>query len=207
MGLAQSYSAAWSVLNDQYPPDMNFVGAGCMFVSRHHVLGAIHSQVSHKNRKLLSGLGGKRDYPTEYWARTAVRETLEEIFNVDVKKIAAFDQHILPRFLRKCVPSSILYASQPVMYLTLVYSFRDFEVLLKLCRPYIKSSLYHRFPRTVMDVVQDRYPTPPTAEIAHILLWPRYEGCRHIGVAEEFQGDMGMLNHNYSRRHVIRGKN
>jgi hypothetical protein len=195
MGASQS-SAAWSVFNVQYPADFDFAGAGCMFVNTRHVLAAIHTG-KHKSHSILSGFGGKRQDPAESWKRTAIRETIEELF--DVGTIPSLDTHILPRFLRRCPPSSVIY-SDAHNYLTLIYSFRDLEYLLRLCRKYVKSPLYPQgIPRTVWDILVKRGLPSKTTEIPHILLWSRYADAYEYDVADEFMYDLGMLNHNYAQ--------
>lgn len=167
-----------------------------MFVNTHHVLAAVQNR-RQSSKAVLSGFGGKRQDATESWKRTAVRETIEELF--DVGTFLCLDTHILPRFLRRCTPTSVIF-SEAHKYLTLIYSFHDLEYLLRLCRKYVKSPLYPQgMPRTVWDLLVKRGLPSKTTEIAHILLWSRYGEADVYEVADEFMYDLGMLNHNYAQ--------
>ena len=196
MGVSQS-SAAWSVFNVQYPADFDFAGAGCMFVNARHVLAAVHTRKNSNTKTIISGFGGKRQDHTESWKRTAVRETIEELF--DVSDISALDTDILPRFLKRCTPSSVIY-SDAHHYLTLIYTFRDLEYLLRLCGKFVKSPLYPNcMPKTLLDLLMNRGLPSKSSEISHILLWSRYADGYMYEIAVEFMYDLGMLNHNYAQ--------
>jgi hypothetical protein len=198
MGCSQSSvlpPPTWEQYESLYPTTKEYYGAGCMWVSQTHILAGIHSYQSRSHKpKKISGFGGKAN-KGECWWQTAFRETIEEFF--DVKKIP---EALLLKLRSKLVPRTVLEQITP-SYLTLVYTWNDLRVFLKICQSYLKqSTLYAQFPRTPEDLVFGRCFATQKSEISHIVFWPLHFTGSHFRFSSDLLDDLAKYNHNLANK-------
>ncbi len=170
------------------PGNVDFRGAGCMFVSHSHVLAGITKQWTEKEAA-IDGFGGKR-MGNETWKQCAFRETVEEWFGVETMA-----KGLLEALERVMIPQKVLWSDES-KYATLVYSLDQVPIFLKVCGQYYKKiPLYHRMPRTVDDLILYRK-LSDGSEVSHILLWPLYYKHTAYEIASHFHSDIQTVNHN-----------
>jgi len=129
--------------------------AGCFFTDGRYFLAGYQDKIS-----CISGIGGMKN-TGEQPMYTAIRETIEELFDI-------------------LVPSSIvleimdvIYAKEIVngTYILFVLSFDDLDTIISLlhnCN--IISNLYDTFPKNVVELIFNRKVS--TSEISHLALLP-----------------------------------
>lgn len=142
---------------------MNISAAGSFFTNGTHVLAGYQP---HKEKPIISGIGGKC-LPGELPFRTVVRETVEELFNVD----EVGDELMVQ--LCTVVPQNIIIHNN---YYIHVYSFNDLELMLGILRSTggFVSPLYDSFPSSVYELVVNRkvLSDEKYVEISHLTLLP-----------------------------------
>jgi hypothetical protein len=139
----------------------DYTGAGCMFVSDKSVLAGYQPN---KKNPMISGFGGKRK-TGESFMDTALRETFEELFDIEIVPnilIKKVTENIPPRLIRT-------YGS----YITLIYTLSDLDDILFLARQHIGcSELYPiSFPRNYIELMYYRI-NNGDCEVSHIFLLP-----------------------------------
>jgi hypothetical protein len=165
-----------SQISPLYP---GYTAAGCLFVEGPVALAGVQKQFlvsSGKRAPVLSGLGGRREDGDLDWIHTALRETVEELFDVKDVPVALLNR------LRLHLP--IRHAVEVDGYVLAQYSFDDLSVLLRLCTS-LQSPLYKVQPRTVHDLITKR--CVGTSEIGSLALVPRLQG---VTVDAHFEGDL-----------------
>ncbi len=168
MGCGHSFLSAWTEWEKRFPITAEFNGAGCLWINDTHMLAAIHRRQSRSHRpKKIIGFGGKRK-PDEAWRDTAFRATIEEM--LDVRDVPPK----LLQALRSCIAPIDVLQQKSTSYMTLVFSFEDLKLFLKICRLHVGTSAYTCFPRTADDLVFHRLKQSEQSEIAHIVYWPRF---------------------------------
>ncbi len=144
------------------PSYASFMGAGCEFTDGKHILAGYQP---HKKYPCISGIGGHTEQGETY-LQTAYRETIEEIFDVEATKIPA---GLIDTLIRKMCPREIRMKKG---YVLVTFTFQDLEKFLKLCRRYkLKSALYTKLPKNLMQTIQHRIQNPE-AEIEALCLLP-----------------------------------
>jgi hypothetical protein len=134
--------------------------AGTFFTDGLSVLAGIQS---HKPDSSISGIGGKREADESY-LQTALRETIEELFEFD-----SIPNGLLRQLQRNLIPSEIF---QNGTYIYVVYSFKDLETLLQIVANYkLRSRLYYILPRTISDLILQRSQSI-AAELERLVLIP-----------------------------------
>ncbi len=137
-----------------------FMGAGCVFTDGKHVLAGYQPQ---KKYPCITGIGGHREEGENY-LQTAMRETVEEIYNV-----AVLPQQLVPSLIRQLPPRK---EDNHKNYILLHYNFEDFKKFLKICRKSgLVSPVYKKLPRTTMECIRHRE-VDMGAEISHLCLLP-----------------------------------
>ncbi len=122
-----------------------YMGAGCVFTDGKHILGGYQP---HKEKPCISGIGGHAE-TGETYLQTAYRETVEEIFHVSL-----IPPGLVDTLIRKMKPSDIRNTKG---YLILRFSFQDLEMFLSLCKQAkLQSPLYTKFPRNLIETIQQR---------------------------------------------------
>jgi hypothetical protein len=157
----------------------NFKGAGCIFTNKILILAGYQPT---KSTPHISGFGGKRK-AKESFMHTALRETLEELF--DIKNVP---EHLIESIQMLVPPESVMVQGE---YIVLIYSFRDLSEILTLVRQYISNlDLYPRgFPTNVHELVMGRI-IHPESEISHLCILP---AVKHLKLDPLFLEDINIL--------------
>lgn len=143
-----------------FPPITHFMGAGCVFTDGRHVLAGYQPN---KKRPCITGIGGHREGEEPYYF-TAFRETIEEMYHC-----TEVPSPLLELLTTKLVPRSVQVQKGYVM---LFYTLDDFHAFLKICKKQkIKSPLYEKMPKTLMNSILTRL-FLPDAEISALCLLP-----------------------------------
>lgn len=154
----------------------DFVAAGCLFTDGAHVLAGYQPQ---KTVPGISGLGGKRLSGESYF-HTALRETLEELFDVTVNS----DLLILLETTMK--PRQVIVNGT---YVLLQFSFDDLRSLLEYASTYCnRTPLYETMPLCINDLIFNRKHASDS-EISHLCLLPFIKGVSiHNDLTSDIQG-------------------
>ena len=123
------------------------------------------------NKKIpnISGFGGKREDNDKTLIHTAIRETLEELFNIK-PDIELINNIILMFNTNKTIINNDYYL--------IIYSFDNLELLLQLLQKNnIHSNLYDKFPSNISELIFTRK-IDINAEISHLCLLPLKENLQ-----------------------------
>jgi hypothetical protein len=136
----------------------NFKAAGCVFMNQTHILAAYQPN---KKRPHISGFGGKR-MAEETFLQTALRETVEELFDLEVpqKLLRALSQSVFPTRV-------VLRGS----YVCVIYTFDQLMDILQICKKFLEKTVYPVFPETLEELILKRQPRA-TSELGHLCLLP-----------------------------------
>jgi hypothetical protein len=160
-----------------------YEAAGCAFTDGKLILAGYQPN---KPQPFISGLGGaKAEGETPF--DTALRETLEELFEVQDPP-----QALLSELEATLTPSSVL---QNGTYIMFVFSFADLEAILRLAKLHIAhTKMYSTFPETLVELVFGRQ-SQPEAEISHLVLLPlvRHDSANPF-VSADFLQDITALS-------------
>jgi hypothetical protein len=148
--------------------------AGLFFSDDRHLLGAYQRKNGHL---IISGLGGKQEAsdPTLYY--TAVRETLEELY--DIKPSTG-------------LINQVIHALKPHVtidfegYANFYLSFDQLNLLMEMVAADTASPIYRTMPRTITDLIQNRRPLP-NSEISALALMPMESNAQ---IDAEFNNDI-----------------
>jgi len=168
-----------SVASPISPLHPNYTGAGCLFAEGSVALAGVQKQflvASGKRKPVLSGLGGRRESNDIDWVHTALRETVEELFDLKEVPIALINQ------LRLLLP--IRHVIENSGYVIIQYTFDDLAVLLKRCSSLV-SPLYKVQPHTLHDLIVKR--CVGASEIGSLALVPRLQG---VTIDQHFEEDL-----------------
>jgi len=176
------------------PEENNFEGAGCIFTNGTTLLAGYQQK---KGESIISGLGGSRQ-GEETFMETALRETIEELFDVE---------HIDPVFLENLTinlhPKDVTFMKVKDwgIYITVIYSYSDLEKLLDYTHKSVKrSSLYKTFPDTICKLLLNRIiPTGSPPEITHLTLVPLDSTIANATISPDLLED---INYIYKKSHV-----
>jgi len=139
---------------------MTFKAAGSFFTDGKNVLAGFQPN---KPDATITGIGGKREN-NETYLQTAIRETVEELFDME-----SVPFNLIQEIELTLVPQQVF---QNGSYIYVVYSFKDLEKLLKIVKKYqIKSRVYEAPPLTVSSLVLERLQSV-SAEIQRLMLIP-----------------------------------
>ena len=153
-----------------YPAHM---GAGCVFTDGKHILCGYQP---HKKRAGITGIGGHKE-GEETYLQTAYRETIEELFHVTNTQIPI---GLLDKLIRTMRPKKIKMKKG---YVLVTFDFADLVQFLKVCQKGgIRSPLYTKMPKTLLETIQNRG-YDPKAEISALCLLPV---VYHDGKAKDF---------------------
>ena len=148
--------------------------AGIFFSDDRHVLSAYQRK---NGRLIISGLGGKQEVtdPTLYY--TAVRETLEELY--DITPSAS-------------LINQVIHALKPHVtidvegYANFYLSFDQLIAMMEMVAADTTSPIYRTMPRTLTDLIQNRRPLPQS-EISALALMPMEANAN---IDPEFNNDI-----------------
>ncbi len=160
-----------------------FECAGILFTDMNHVLAGYQPN---KRKPCITGIGGGREEGEDYM-ETAIRESIEELFNVD---------EVSPKLIQTI--RDTIHPKQIIMneyYVTVVYDFDDLHTFLTLVKQFkVKTNVYDKFPITLMDLLLKRRLTVPKAEIKHLVLLPFIQHLDNYPlIHREFIEDMNKL--------------
>jgi len=125
------------------------MSAGILFTNNTHVLAGYQLINKHnkQDEKVLSGFGGKKEND-ETDIQTAIRETLEELFEINVTDfLVSFIEKIL-------IPRKIIIQNN---YTLFIFNFDDLLVILNVIKfNDLASKLYDVIPLTLTDLILNR---------------------------------------------------
>ena len=151
----------------------SYKAAGCIFTSTTHVLAGVQ-----RKKGYISGFGGSKQ-DGETYVRTAMRELLEELLEVSVP------QPLLSAIELRVKPFRIHLRGS---YVLLQYTFEQLEEIISLVEPFCRIlPLYTVFPRTIMDLIQNRNKTQ--GEISTLCLLP----LEPMQISPDFIGDLQVI--------------
>jgi hypothetical protein len=153
-----------------------FIGAGCLFTNHKHVLAGYHHR---KTIPFIGGFGGKKE-KNEVYEETAIREMVEELFNVTIVNFTLIIN------IKKIIPLKTLHHNN---YYILVYTFDDLLTILAECNKFIKSDLYEKMPDTVEKLIFDRLYNEKS-EISTLCLLPK---SKFLKIEKDFTIDVSMI--------------
>ena len=134
--------------------------AGCIFSNGSVILSGWQQK---NNKYIISGIGGNC-IGNELIETTAIRETIEELFNVD-----NVDNNLIQEIITNVCPNQIIINGT---YGILVYDFDHLEKILAIINKYnLHSDLYQNFPQTINDLIFKRI-NNTKAEIQTLCLLP-----------------------------------
>ena len=161
-------------------------GAGCIFTNGNVLLGGYQP---HKAPPSISGIGGGREGDDRSVFHTAMRETLEELFNLKGVNAALIDT-----LYRKLPPVKFLVTDVPGWgaYVAIMYTFKDLETILRM-REIPRSDLYVRRPLTLQDLLL-KLTVRADIELSHLCLLPVVDHNTGASfVSEELMNDIATL--------------
>jgi len=160
-------------------PEKTFKAAGCMFMDKTHILAGYQPN---KKTPMISGFGGKQ-IGNESLTETALRETLEELFNL--KEIP---KGLVERIIETIQPRIIMNKE----YLVLVYTFDQLVEILACSKYYIGSlEIYpDNYPMSVESLISHRV-IDPSAEVAQLCILPL---VKNLLVDPLFLGDINLVS-------------
>lgn len=121
----------------------DFKAAGCIFTDGNYVLAGYQPKADYN----ISGFGGKRRN-NETYIQTAIRETIEELFDVDppIYIVDYIEINLKPVYI---------YLNNS--YIIVHYNFKDLVKILEYCQCFAnKTPLYDVFPETLSDLIFNR---------------------------------------------------
>jgi hypothetical protein len=161
---------------------VEYKAAGCLFTDGKYVLGGVQ-----RKKRVVSGLGGSRK-TGETYIQTALRELVEELFEVYDLCVSAYDEMALILVTKTLFDDG---------YINLVYSFKDLEQFLHILYKYdacLKTELYATFPLSVNELIYGRT-LNNSSEVAHLMLCPIIDYDKSIGyIAPVFLNDMAAIS-------------
>ena len=117
----------------------SFTAAGCVFTNQTHILGGYQPN---KDIPYISGFGGSR-LEGETFERTAVREMIEELFDIEVTG------EMIEWIIKMITPSRTI---KHTGYMILQYSFEQLDEIMKFLEPYGEDSgLYKVWPKGLLN--------------------------------------------------------
>lgn len=158
-------------------PQSHVRAAGIFFSDDRHLLAAYQR----KNGKLIiSGLGGKQETsdPTLYY--TAVRETLEELYDIQPST------GLINQIIHALKPHVSLDVEG---YANFYLSFDQLTSLMEMVAADTTSPIYRTMPHTLTELIQNRRPLP-NSEISALALMPMECNAQ---IDPEFNGDINQF--------------
>lgn len=161
-----------STLSDN---SIKYTSAGCFFTDEKLVLCGYQAN---KKNPSISGFGGKKNESDKTYIDTAIRETLEELFDIIP------DKQIIKYIILKIIHKKIIVQNN---YYMLVYTLDDLELILDiLIQKEITSKLYDVMPRTISELIFKRK-INEISEISHLCLLPN---INKINIHHDFVQDI-----------------
>ena len=127
----------------------------------------------------IGGFGGKKE-KNEVYEETAIREMVEELFNVTNVSFTLIIN------IKKIIPLKTLHHNN---YYILVYTFDDLLTILAECNKFIKSDLYEIMPTTIESLIFNRLYNEKS-EISTLCLLPK---SKFLKIEKDFTIDVSMM--------------
>jgi hypothetical protein len=156
----------------------SYYAAGCAFTDGTHVLAGFQPN---KDAAYISGFGGKR-LECETYEYTAVRETIEEIFDIEPT------YEIVRGIIDNLKPTKPINLTG---YMVLQYSFKDLEWIMSFLEKFSKESIIYKvWPKTISDLIFLRSPKP-TSEISVLCILPL---VKNLEIDSNFKKDVNRIS-------------
>lgn len=140
-------------------PKQNFHGAGTIFTNNRVVICGYQRKYTGNKRNFISGFGGSREGNEDYM-ETAIRETIEEIYDFENKNLP---RRMINEIIKSIKPSHI----EPIVenkkgkeyiYIMIKYNLRDLQTLMEIVDYYMKksdnrSNAYEELPRDLEELI------------------------------------------------------
>jgi len=153
-----------------------FMGAGCLFTNKHHVLAGYQPS---KKMPYISGIGGLCNEGEDYIV-TAIREMLEELFMIYPTPELINNIQTIVKYRHVLINGS---------YINYVYSFEDLEDIMNYLGISNTSMLYNVFPKTISELILNRLEYD--SELTTLVLLP----CqKNIIISNELIQDINMIS-------------
>jgi len=137
-----------------------YKSAGTLFTNGTHVLAGYQPN---KKSPFISGIGGTKNKGESYM-HTAIRETIEELFEVKI-----FPYKLMYDIITTIKPIKVILNT---VYVIVVFTFEDLNRILELAQKHnISSPLYTNHPTNLMELIFQRIKYKQ-AEISHLVLLP-----------------------------------
>ena len=145
-----------------------FKAAGVVFTDGTHILAGYQPK---KSAPFVSGIGGKRE-EDETYGITAIREMIEELYEVKIIKNKSF-MSLYKKIVENVMPMKVLKTGT---YIMLVYTFESLRTIMEIVRKHhVSSPLYDEMPITLDDLIFTRKPMygkNKIPEISHFAILP-----------------------------------
>jgi hypothetical protein len=129
----------------------------------------------------ISGIGGK-PLKNEDLKKTAIREMLEELFELNDKNI------IIDYIFNTIKTSRIINSNNYYIY---IYTFNDLQIILNILNSYnIQSKLYDVFPTNLCELILNRK-TDKATEVSYLSLQPLIS---NIKFSPDFLHDLQLVH-------------
>lgn len=156
----------------------NFKAAGCVFTDGKYILAGYQPKRSEYN---ISGFGGSR-LDGETYMQTALRETLEEFFEVDIPK------YLIDEVEKQLKPTATHINES---YVLVQYTFEDLIKILEYSKSACKyTDLYDVFPESLNDLIFNRTHSQKS-EVHQLCLLPFKS---NIKIGRDFKMDITLIN-------------
>lgn len=140
--------------------ETNYKSAGCFFTDGRYVLAGYQQN---KLIPRISGIGGSK-HNGETPVDTALRETIEELFDIDYIPTKLIED------IKMNVPPQSIFKNHT--YRLITYNFTDIENILNIMNKHsMKSPLYYTFPTNFQELLFHRG-VDGDSEISHLALLP-----------------------------------
>ncbi len=133
--------------------------AGIFFSDERHVLSAYQKR---HNTLIVSGLGGKQEPQDVSIYYTAIRETLEELYDIQPS------DGLINRVMHAIHPTMTIQAEN---YTTFYMSFEQLNRIMQIVAEVTQSPIYRQMPHTIHDLISNRRPLP-SSEVSALALQP-----------------------------------
>lgn len=160
----------------------NYTSAGCIFIEKSLILSGFQKK---KSKYIISGIGGKKEKNDKNPIHTALREMIEELFNVTT---------ISDKLLKELIeikPKKTIITKNHVNF---VFTFFQLDEMLEIMYDYkIKSNIYSVFPTCINELLFNRK-INNNSEISHLCLLPIVK--TKIIIDNDFMNDINSLDEN-----------
>ncbi len=133
--------------------------AGLFFSDERHVLSAYQKKAG---TLIVSGLGGKQEPSDATIYYTAIRETLEELYDIQPSN------GLINRIIHAIHPTMTIQAEN---YTTFYMSFEQLNRIMQIVAEESTSPIYRQMPHTIHDLISNRRPLP-SSEVSALALQP-----------------------------------